>query len=132
MKYLLDASALLAYLLAEPEADKVERMIFMDGGGEPVCAVSFAAWVGIFACLKRVGAPMAEIHEQLEDARHLPIATLWPDEETLKTMLEIRAKGFFPFADCLAVATAVRWNLILAHKDEHFDKLDFRFKRLRL
>jgi uncharacterized protein with PIN domain len=41
---LLDTSALLAFLLNEPEADRVESLIF-DKPGE--IAVSFASWVEI-------------------------------------------------------------------------------------
>jgi predicted nucleic acid-binding protein len=117
---LLDTSALLAFLLNEPEADRVESLIF-DQPGET--AVSFASWIEIQGRLKALGLSAEQIELQMADARRLPIATLWPDERTLQAMLQIKAAGYFPFADTLIAATAQAHNLTLIHKDPHFDSL---------
>ena len=120
MKHLLDTSALLAFLLNEPEADRVESFIF-DQPGET--AVSFASWVEIQGRLKALGLSSEQIEAQMADARRLPLATLWPDERTLQAMLQIKTAGYFPFADTLIAATAQAHKLALIHKDPHFDSL---------
>ena len=120
MKHLLDTSALLAFLLNEPEADRVESFIF-DPPGET--AVSFASWVEIQGRLKALGLSSEQIEAQMADARRLPLATLWPDERTLQAMLQIKTAGYFPFADTLIAATVQAHKLALIHKDPHFDSL---------
>ena len=120
MKHLLDTSALLAFLLNEPEADRVESFIF-DQPGET--AVSFASWVEIQGRLKALGLSSEQIEAQMADARRLPLATLWPDERTLQAMLQIKTAGYFPFANTLIAATAQAHKLALIHKDPHFDSL---------
>ena len=120
MKHLLDTSALLAFLLNEPEADRVESFIF-DQPGET--AVSFASWVEIQGRLKALGLSSEQIEGQMADARRLPLATLWPDERTLQAMLQIKTAGYFPFANTLIAATAQAHKLALIHKDPHFDSL---------
>ena len=120
MKHLLDTSALLAFLLNEPEADRVESFIF-DLPGET--AVSFASWVEIQGRLKALGLSSEQIEAQMADARRLPLATLWPDERTLQAMLQIKTAGYFPFADTLIAATVQAHKLALIHKDPHFDSL---------
>jgi predicted nucleic acid-binding protein len=117
---LLDTSALLAFLLNEPEADRVESFIF-DQPGE--IAISFATWVEIQGRLKALGLSSEQIEAQMADARRLPIATLWPDERILQAMLRIKTAGYFPFADTLIAATAQAHNLTLIHKDAHFNSL---------
>ena len=59
----------------------------------------------------------------MADARRLPMTTLWPDERTLQAMLQIKAAGYFPFADTLIAATAQAHHLTLIHKDAHFNSL---------
>ena len=56
MKYLLDSTALLAYRLDEPEAERVEALIFDAHGG---AAVNFATWVEIQGCLRALGLSSA-------------------------------------------------------------------------
>jgi predicted nucleic acid-binding protein len=111
---------LLAFLLNEPEADRVESFIF-DQPGET--AVSFASWVEIQGRLKALGLSSEQIEGQMADARRLPLATLWPDERTLQAMLQIKTAGYFPFANTLIAATAQAHKLALIHKDPHFDSL---------
>ena len=123
MTRLLDTSALLAFLLNEPEADRVESLIF-DQPGE--MAVSFASWVEIQGRLKALGLSSEQIEAQMADARRLPIVTLWPDEAILQAMLQIKSAGYFPFADTLIAATAQAHNLVLIHKDPHFDSLSIQ------
>jgi predicted nucleic acid-binding protein len=120
VKHLLDTSALLAFLLNEPEADRVESFIF-DPPGET--AVSFASRVEIQGRLQALGLSSEQIEAQMADARRLPLATLWPDERTLQAMLQIKTAGYFPFADTLIAATVQAHKLALIHKDPHFDSL---------
>lgn len=120
MTQLLDTSALLAFLLNEPEADRVESFIF-DSPGET--AVSFATWIEIHGRFKALGLDAGQIEAQMTDARRLPVVTLWPDEKILQAMLQIKSGGYFPFADTLIAATAQVHNLTLAHKDSHFESL---------
>ena len=129
MTRLLDTSALLAFLLNEPDADRVESFIF-DSPGET--AVSFASWVEVQGRLKALGLSSEQIEAQMADARKLPIVTLWPDEATLQAMLQIKTSGYFPFADTLIAATAQAHKLTLVHKDQHFDSLPPSIRQINL
>ena len=120
MTSLLDTSALLAFLLDEPEADAIESLLFDPQGG---CAVSFASWVEVHGRLKTLGLPREDIQAQMADARLLPLVTLWADEAVLQKMIELKAPAYFPFADALIAATAGVNKLILVHKDPHFAAL---------
>ena len=70
MKHLLDSTALLAFLLDEPEADRIEALIFDAAGG---AAVNFATWVEIQGCLRALGLSSEAIEAQMTDARSLPL-----------------------------------------------------------
>ncbi len=129
MTWLLDSTALLAFLLDEAEAEAVESLIF-DRPGE--AAVSFATWVEVHGRLKALGLSEADIRAQMTDARALPLATLWPDERVLQGELEIKAAGYFPFADTLIAATAHANDLTLVHKDPHFAVLPASIRQLNL
>ncbi len=120
MTWLLDMSALLAFLLNEPEAGRVESLIFDRPHETAVC---FASWVEVRGRLKALGVKQDEIEAQMADARLLPVTTLWPDELVLQAMLRIKTAGYFPFADTLIAATAQSHNLTLVHKDPHFDSV---------
>ena len=120
MRHLLDTTALLAFLLDEPEAEKVEGLMFGAGGSS---AVSFASWVEAHGRLRALGLSPDDISAQMTDARALPLTTLWPDEQVLQRMLTIKTGGYFPFADTLIAATAQVHDLILVHKDPHFIEL---------
>ncbi len=131
MIYLLDTSALLAFLLNEREADRVESLIFTRSGS-PTCAVSFASWIEIHGRLRFLGIPQEEIRDQLTDARALPLETLWPDESIMEVMMSLKSRRFFPFADALIAATARANDLTLLHKDEHFAALPADIKQINL
>jgi len=127
--WLLDSTALLAFVLDEAEAERVESLI-SDQPGE--AAVSFATWVEVHGRLKALGLSEEDIEAQMTDARALPLATLWPDERILQRMLEIKAAGYFPFADTLIAATAQGNDLTLVHKDPHFAALPGSIRQLDL
>ncbi|HMJ90961.1 MAG TPA: PIN domain-containing protein [Candidatus Acidoferrum sp.] len=127
MTHLLDSTALVAFVLDEPEADAVERLIV---GGE--CGVSFATWIELQGRLRSLGLPLPEYEAQFADARALPLATLWADEAVLQRALAVKERGYFPFADSLIAATAWAANLILVHKDPHFTALPREIQQLDL
>lgn len=129
MTWLLDSTALLAFLLDETEAEQVESLIY-DRPGE--AAVSFATWLEVHGRLKALGLSQEDTEAQMSDARALPLATLWPDERILQGMLEIKAGGYFPFADTLIAATAHAHGLTLVHKDPHFSALPASIRQLDL
>jgi predicted nucleic acid-binding protein len=127
--WLLDTSALLVFLLDEPEADTIESLLFDSQRG---CAVSFASWVEVQGRLKALGLAREEIEAQMADARRLPMVTLWVDELVLQKMIELKAPAYFPFANAFIAATASVNQLALVHKDPHFASLPADIAQLDL
>jgi predicted nucleic acid-binding protein len=117
-KFLLDTSALLAFIEDEEGADQVEEAITQ---GDTV--VPWPALLEVYyITLREKGQAEANLRYAL--LRQLPVDIRWEmDEPTLLTAGEIKAKHRISLADAMIAAYAIRNDAVLIHKDPEFETL---------
>jgi predicted nucleic acid-binding protein len=131
MSYLLDTSAWLAHLFAEPGAEEINQLF-----GEPQADVyiSVLSLPETFARLKAIGK-QAQWHSIRAIYGNLFTGALPVDEQIATSAVELRSHivGRLPTIDGLIAATAIRHKLTLVHRDSHFAVITTgELKQLRL
>ena len=123
-RYLLDTSAVLAFLEDEAGAQRVEEII---RAGQAV--------IPFLALLETYYISLQETTEAIAEKRYallkqLPARFLYDvDEPTLLTAGRFKARHHLSLADALIAAFAVREGAILVHKDPEFKSLSKQVKQ---
>lgn len=122
--HLLDTSAILAYLLNEPEATRVSEV-------HHVSCLPFITLAELYAALWiKFDQPTADV--AIATLRQWKRPWLWPTETTLLLAGRLRALHRLGLADSLIAALAVAHHLVLVTKDSDFQSLEPDLKLLRL
>ena len=116
--YLLDTSALLAFIENEDGAETVERVLRREK--------TLLPWPvlleGYYITLRERG--QAEADRRYALARQLGAVILWEmDEPTVLTAARLKAERHISLADAIVAAFAIRQEAILIHKDPEFESL---------
>ncbi len=122
MTHLLDTSAILAHYLDEPGADEVESLLAQ---GPSVVALAAPSWVEFDTRLRDL-VTEAEVRENVFLQYTTSLTTLLPvDAESSIAAIRLRntASSRLPLADALIAGVADGANLILVHRDPHFDTI---------
>jgi predicted nucleic acid-binding protein len=125
--YVLDTSAIGAYLYDEIEAQRVEAVIF---GGDRVL-VPFIALMEIEYKLRR------ELNDELAVGERMASLTRWPvgfvesDPTWRRIAARVKAQGKISLADSWVAGLALLHDLELVHKDPEFDAVQ-GLKHVRL
>jgi len=130
MTHLLDTSAILVHFLDEPGADEVENLLAQGPG---VMALAAPSWVELDTRLCEL-VPELEVRKNAFLQYTVTLTTLLPgDAESCLAAIRLRnaAAGRLPLADALIAGVAVAADLILVHRDAHFDTIP-GMKALRL
>ena len=119
MSFVLDTSAILAYIEDEPGADTVQSIF---DGEEDV----FLPWPVLmevyYMSMRERGQHEAETRFAL--LKHSPVNILWEVEETLLLRAAtIKAKNKLSFADSVIASYTIQNNSILVHKDPEYESL---------
>jgi len=123
-RYLLDTSAVLAFLEDEAGAQRVEEIIRAGGAVIPFLALLETYYIS----LQETTEPIAEKRYAL--LKQLPARFLYDvDEPTLLTAGRFKARHRLSLADALIAAFAVREGAILVHKDPEFKSLSKQVKQ---
>lgn len=116
--YLLDTSALLAFIEDEPGADRVEAIL----RSEEVLIPWTALLEVYYITRQRKGEVEAERRYAM--LKVLNATILWEvDEPTLLHAARLKSAHRLSFADALAAAMAAQNDAVLVHKDPEFDAL---------
>jgi len=127
--YLLDTSAILALWNTEDGADIVEN-ILKKSSISPVF-VSFMTFMeGKYRIWKEKGKTLAE--EFYRDFRLLPVERVDIDDELIDIASEIKATNNLSVADSWIIASAIKTDSILVHKDPEFEQVVDRVDMLKL
>ena len=122
--YVLDSSAILAYLLDEPEAARVEAL-------HAQASLPFIALSELYAALwLRFGQAKAD--EALASIRQWNLPWLWPTEQTVFLAGRWRAEHRLGLADSFIAALAFLHEATLVTKDSDFQPLRADLKLLFL
>jgi predicted nucleic acid-binding protein len=126
-RYVLDTSAVLAFMTGERGADIVEGILI---GKEKSI---FVPWPVIFEVyyLTRRSRGEKEADRRYVLIKELPVTVLWQvDEPEVLTAARFKAQFRMSFADSIIAATAFRLDAALVHKDPEFEPLG-KLVRLR-
>jgi len=123
-RYLLDTSAVLAFLEDEAGAQRVEEIIRAGRAVIPFLALLETYYIS----LQETTEAIAEKRYAL--LKQLPARFLYDvDEPTLLTAGRFKAWHCLSLADALIAAFAVREGAILVHKDPEFKSLSKQVKQ---
>lgn len=119
-RFVLDTSALLAFMTGEEGADTVERIL--SGKGNSL----FIPWAVLFEIyyITRRARGEKEADRRFVLIKELPASILWQMEEP-DVLASARIKAQFPisFADSIIAAAALRLDATLVHKDPEYECL---------
>jgi len=123
-RYLLDTSAVLAFLEDEAGAQRVEEIIRAGRAVIPFLALLETYYIS----LQETTEAIAEKRYAL--LKQLPARFLYDvDEPTLLTAGRFKARHRLSLADALIAVFAVREGAILVHKDPEFKSLSKQVKQ---
>ena len=124
-RFVLDTSALLAFMTGEEGADQVERILL---GKENRLFISWAVLFEIYYITKRTRGDK-DADKRFVLIKELPVSVLWNMEEPdVLTSARIKAQFRVSFADSIIAATALRQDAILVHKDPEYECLSGMIK----
>jgi len=120
-RYVLDTSALFAYMEDEPGSAMVGEIL-----SDPKSSV-LIPWPVLFevyySTRRKKGEKEADRRYAL--VKELPAEIVWAfDEPRLLAAARIKARFPLSFADAIIAATAERERAVLVHKDPEFDALE--------
>lgn len=124
VSYLLDTSAIIAYLLSEPEAGRVWAL-------RAEAAIPFIALTELYAAMHgKLGQAKADEAVALVKGWHLPL--VWPNEASVLLAGRWNARYKMGFGDSYIAALAFHTRTVLVTKDLDFNPLRPALKLLQL
>jgi predicted nucleic acid-binding protein len=126
MTHLLDTSAVLAYYFEEDGADRVQALLADTKNPPSICCVTELEF---WARLKSLGAE-AQFRIDWPELSNL-FTTCSLDGQIVDRAVEIRraCSDRLPTVDSLIAATASFHNIVLVHRDPHFESIPCKLLR---
>ncbi|MGB7294755.1 MAG: PIN domain-containing protein [Candidatus Aminicenantales bacterium] len=124
-RFVLDTSALLAFMTGEKGADAIEKIL----ADEENCV--FIPWAGLFevSYIRRRTGGEKEADRRFVLIKELPVSILWNMEEPdVISAARIKAQYRVSFADSIIAATALRQDGTFVHKDPEYECLSGMIK----
>ena len=122
-RYVLDASALMAFFEQEPGADRVEGLLREAAGTERRLLMSVVNWGEVYYVVWRKYGEAAA-RQKLEEMARLPLEVVDVDLEITKLAASLKAQHKLPYADCFAAALAQQQKAGLVTADRDFAQLE--------
>lgn len=123
--FVLDTSALLAFMTGEDGADQVEKILL---GKENRAFIPWVVLFEVYYITKRTRGEK-EADRRFVLIKELPASILWQMEEPdVLASARIKAQFRISFADSIIAATAFRLDAILVHKDPEYERLSGMIK----
>ena len=122
-RYVLDASALLAFFQDEPGAEKVQELLTRAGQAERPLLMSVVNWGEvIYVVWQRRGEEAAR--ERMRAMARYPLEIVGADAETTLLAAALKAQHKLPYADCFAAALAQEKKATLVTTDKDFQQVE--------
>lgn len=129
--YVLDTSAILAFLGGEPGADRVERLLrAARAGRHQVLACSITLMELFYTAIRAQGED--EAFRLVALVKAWPLEWVYPDEKTLLQAGRLKASHRLSVADALVAAVARMRGATLVHKDPEMQALSSEVNLLGL
>ncbi len=130
-RYVLDTSAILAFLGGEPGANRVERLLRgAREGRHEVLVCSITLMELFYTAMRAKGEDVAFRLVALVKA--WPLAWVYPDEKALLQAGRLKASHRLSVADALIAAVARMHGATLVHKDPELETLRGQVELLSL
>jgi predicted nucleic acid-binding protein len=130
-RYVLDASAYLAFVRAEMGADRVEQLLIRAASGQVLLFISVINWGEILSTLWRShGHSFAE--ENLARIDRMGIEVVDVDRPLAKIAAALVVRYALPYADGFAAATAMAKQARLVAADRDFERVKSQVDLLQL
>ena len=122
-RYVIDTSALLAYIENEDGAIEVEQLIIDALENQHTVFLSVVSCIEMFyVSLQEQG--MAVATERLQLLKRLPFVCEPLRDDLVETIGQIKASHAMSFADCCIAGLAKQKRAILMHKDPEFEQIE--------
>ena len=122
-RYVLDASALMAFFEREPGADRVEGLLGAAAASHQPLLMSVVNWGEVYYSIwRKYGEDVAR--RTLAEIAQLPIELVDVDMETTRLAASFKAKHKLPYADAFAAALAQQRKAILITVDKDFLQIE--------
>jgi len=124
---LFDSFAVLKFYQDEPGADKVEKLIISSSQDDMQAFISEINLGEVYyMTIRRLGLEPAK--NLLEQFYELPIRVISPSSDIILSASEMKAEYAISYADCFAVATALRFSASIITGDPEFKKVEHLVK----
>lgn len=130
-QYVLDTSALLAYIENEDGTAVVETLLQQAVNAEVELYVSVVSCIELFYISWQEQGKDVAI-ERLKQINDLILFQEPIDEQSVKVIGELKANHTMSFADCCIAGLALLKQAALVHKDPEFEQIQAEIKQLKL
>ena len=131
LRYVLDTSAILAYIEDEEGADAVEELFERAERNQAILFVSFITFTELFyITMREQGDEIAR--QRLDLLAQLPLVRIESDPPTGLAAGGLKAAYPLSLADSWIAALAELYAAILVHKDPEFEVLSSRIEQVSL
>ena len=121
-RFVLDASALMAFFERRAGADQVEELLRQAGESGRPLLMSVVNWGEVYYSVWRMRGE-AVANQKLVEIAQLPIEVVDVDMAMTKQAAGLRAQHKLPYVDCFAAALAHHHKATLATSDEDFAQI---------
>jgi len=120
---LFDAHAILKFSQDKEGAETVEEfLVASQRGSLKACMSEINLGEVYYITIRRVGLESAKYY--LDQFLELPIEIIAPSSEIIMSASEIKAEYALSYADCFAVATALKFSASILTGDPEFKKVE--------
>jgi predicted nucleic acid-binding protein len=122
MTHLLDTTALLAHFLDESGAEEVAALLAL---GPKKIALAAPSWVEFHTRLRELVEEPEIVESTFRHYTESLTTLIALDESAVRAAMRLRAAtpGRLPLADALIAGTAAAADIVLVHRDTHFDAI---------
>jgi len=120
---LFDSYAILCFYQDERGSDEVERFLVSSRNGESRAFISEINLGEVhYQTVRRIGLERAR--RQLEEFYELPVDVLAVSSAIIFSAAELKAEFAVSYADCFAIATAIKTSSLIVTGDPEFKKVE--------
>ena len=120
--HVLDANALYRFLMDQPGAETVERLLKQARDANATLLISVINWGEVYYNIaRRKGFQQAQ--QFMAKVRLLPLSVIPADEPLTETAARLKASHGLPYADCFAAALTGRANVLVTADVKDFKKI---------
>ncbi|MBZ5566594.1 MAG: type II toxin-antitoxin system VapC family toxin [Acidobacteriia bacterium] len=128
-RYMLDASAVIAFLEDRGGAEVVEDLLGKAASSQQFLQVSVVNWGEIYSAICRVTGREAA-NRKIEELEQLPIELVDVDSAVTKLAAELSAQYKLPYLSCIGAATAKTHKATFVTAEKEFESVGNDLKLL--